>query len=67
MKKNNQIMSKKRIVKDTMGSINVPADALYGAQTQRAINNFPISDTMFLSDFIKSIVNSIFNFFILRF
>jgi fumarate hydratase class II len=26
-----------------MGELQVPADALYGAQTQRAINNFPIS------------------------
>ncbi len=32
-----------RTEKDSMGEIQVPADALYGAQTQRAVNNFPIS------------------------
>jgi aspartate ammonia-lyase len=32
-----------RIEKDTLGSVRVPADALWGAQTQRAIENFPIS------------------------
>lgn len=36
-------MSKTRIEKDSMGRLEVPVDALYGAQTQRAINNFPIS------------------------
>jgi fumarate hydratase class II len=30
---------------DTMGDVRVPADALYGAQTQRAVENFPISST----------------------
>ncbi len=28
---------------DSMGEVQVPADALYGAQTQRAVNNFPVS------------------------
>ena len=32
-----------RIEHDSMGALQVPADALYGAQTQRAIENFPIS------------------------
>lgn len=32
-----------RIEKDTMGAVEVPEGAYYGAQTQRAINNFPIS------------------------
>ncbi|WGD38318.1 class II fumarate hydratase [Lysinibacter sp. HNR] len=32
-----------RIEHDTMGEVRVPKDALYGAQTQRAIENFPIS------------------------
>jgi aspartate ammonia-lyase len=32
-----------RIEHDTLGDINVPSDALYGAQTQRAVNNFNIS------------------------
>ncbi len=32
-----------RIEHDTMGDVRVPVDALYGAQTQRAVENFPIS------------------------
>lgn len=32
-----------RIEKDSMGELQVPADALWGAQTQRALHNFPIS------------------------
>jgi fumarate hydratase class II len=32
-----------RIERDTMGEVKVPADALYRAQTQRAVENFPIS------------------------
>ena len=32
-----------RIERDSMGELQVPADALYGAQTQRAVDNFPIS------------------------
>ena len=32
-----------RIEHDSLGEVRVPADALYGAQTQRAIENFPIS------------------------
>ena len=34
-----------RIEHDTMGEVRVPAAALYGAQTQRAVENFPISGT----------------------
>ena len=34
-----------RIERDTMGEVEVPAAALYGAQTQRAVQNFPISGT----------------------
>ncbi|MFQ5400541.1 MAG: aspartate ammonia-lyase [Anaerolineae bacterium] len=36
-------MSEYRIEKDSLGEINVPADAYWGAQTQRAIHNFPIT------------------------
>src|SRR5918997_979607 len=36
-------MSNYRIEKDTMGEVQVPADALYGAQTQRSIDNFRIA------------------------
>ena len=32
-----------RIEHDTMGEVKVPVDALYRAQTQRAVENFPIS------------------------
>ena len=32
-----------RIERDSMGEVRVPATALYGAQTQRAIDNFPVS------------------------
>src|SRR5665647_2438319 len=34
-----------RVERDTMGEVLVPADALYRAQTQRAVQNFPISGT----------------------
>ena len=34
-----------RIEQDTMGEVKVPRDALYRAQTQRAVENFPISGT----------------------
>ena len=36
-------MTKTRIERDSMGELQVPVDALYGAQTQRAVDNFPIS------------------------
>src|SRR5437870_2758950 len=36
-------MTKYRIDKDSMGDVQVPAQAYYGAQTQRAVENFPIS------------------------
>ena len=32
-----------RIEKDSMGEMQVPADAYYGASTQRAVENFPVS------------------------
>ena len=36
-------MAQTRVERDTMGEMTLPADALYGAQTQRAVENFPIS------------------------
>src|SRR5215208_2320589 len=33
-----------RVERDSMGEVTVPRDALFGAQTRRALNNFPISD-----------------------
>ncbi|WP_321276552.1 class II fumarate hydratase [Thiomicrorhabdus indica] len=44
-----------RIVKDSMGTLQVPENALYGAQTQRAINNFPISGIPMPHSFIDAI------------
>lgn len=44
-----------RIEKDSMGELNVPTNALYGAQTQRAINNFPISHTPMPFKFIRAL------------
>src|SRR2546423_13646958 len=35
--------SEYRVEHDSMGEVRVPADALWGAQTQRAVENFPIS------------------------
>jgi fumarate hydratase, class II len=47
---------KMRIEKDSMGELEVPEKALYGAQTQRAINNFPISDEPLPEAFIRSLI-----------
>lgn len=44
-----------RIEKDSMGSLEVPSQALYGAQTQRAINNFPISGIPMPKTFIQAL------------
>ncbi len=41
-----------RIERDSMGEMRVPIDAYYGASTQRAMLNFPISDLRFPRDFI---------------
>jgi fumarate hydratase, class II len=43
-----------RTEKDSLGEMQVPADALYGAQTQRAVENFPISDLRFPRSFIAA-------------
>jgi fumarate hydratase class II len=40
---------------DSMGTVKVPEDAYYGAQTQRAIENFPISGLTFQPVFIKAV------------
>ena len=44
-----------RIEHDTMGEVRVPADALWRAQTQRAVENFPISGTPLESAHIKAL------------
>ncbi len=48
-------MTDYRIEKDSMGEIRVPANALYGAQTQRAIENFPVSGIRFPRVFIRAL------------
>jgi fumarate hydratase class II len=40
---------------DSMGELQVPADALWGAQTQRAVNNFPISGLPMPREFIRAL------------
>ena len=45
-----------RIEKDSMGELSVPAEAFYAAQTQRAINNFPISGQTMPEEFIRSLL-----------
>jgi len=44
-----------RIETDTLGEMRVPEDALYGAQTARAVENFPISGLVFPRPFIKAL------------
>lgn len=48
-------MTKTRIEKDSMGDVEVPADALYQAQTQRAVNNFSVSELTMPADFIRAL------------
>ncbi len=40
---------------DSMGTVRVPEDAYYGSQTQRAVDNFPISDLRFQAAFIHAL------------
>lgn len=44
-----------RTERDSMGPMEVPADAYYGASTQRAVLNFPISDLRFSRSFIRAL------------
>ena len=44
-----------RVEHDSMGELDVPADALWGAQTQRAVNNFRISDLRMPRRFIEAL------------
>jgi len=46
-----------RTEKDSMGEFEVPSEAYYGANTMRAIVNFPISNLLFPSPFIQAIAN----------
>ncbi|RVU86653.1 class II fumarate hydratase [Leucothrix sargassi] len=49
-------MANTRIERDSMGELEVAAEALYGAQTQRAINNFPVSGQPMPESFIRSLL-----------
>ncbi|HLU11832.1 MAG TPA: aspartate ammonia-lyase [Oceanobacillus sp.] len=49
-------MTEFRIEKDSLGEVKVPANALYGAQTQRAVENFPVSGLKPYPAFIWSMV-----------
>ncbi|MBK1734774.1 aspartate ammonia-lyase [Halorhodospira abdelmalekii] len=44
-----------RIERDSMGTLQVPQDALYGAQTQRAVENFPVSGRPMPPPFIRAL------------
>ena len=44
-----------RTEKDSLGTVDVKKDALYGAQTQRAVNNFQIGNDWFYPSFLQSL------------
>ncbi len=48
-------MSESRVERDSMGEMTVPGDALWGAQTQRAVENFPISGYRMPRPFIRAL------------
>ena len=48
-------MSEFRVEKDSMGEVRVPADAYWGAQTQRAVENFPVSGQRFPRRFLEAL------------
>ncbi|KPQ27225.1 MAG: fumarate hydratase, class II [Marinobacter excellens HL-55] len=48
-------MSEFRTEKDSLGEVKVPANALWGAQTQRAIDNFPVSGQPMPAEFIVAV------------
>ena len=48
-------MKEYRIEKDPLGEVKVPKDAYWGSQTQRAMQNFPVSGIVFAPVFIRSL------------
>ncbi|HTL51016.1 MAG TPA: lyase family protein, partial [Planctomycetota bacterium] len=44
-----------RVEKDSMGNVNIPAGALYGAQTQRAVEIFPVSGHAMPGPFVQAL------------
>ncbi|MRI32845.1 aspartate ammonia-lyase [Endozoicomonas sp. OPT23] len=57
MKTNATPSDTERVERDSLGEVFVPKDALYGAQTQRAINNFPVSGQPLPTSFISAIAH----------
>jgi fumarate hydratase class II len=49
------MMANYRIERDSLGEVHVPASMLYGAQTQRAVDNFPISGITFPPIFVRAL------------
>ena len=50
---------KYRTEKDSLGEVKVPAKALWGAQTQRALDNFTISGIKFAFPFGRSFIEAL--------
>jgi fumarate hydratase class II len=48
-------MTEYRTEKDSLGEVRVPRDAYWGAQTQRAVENFPVSGITFPAVFVRSL------------
>jgi fumarate hydratase class II len=44
-----------RVERDSMGEVKVPREALFGAQTRRALDNFPVSDLRFQRRFVQAL------------
>jgi fumarate hydratase class II len=53
----NQTPASTRTERDSMGTMEVPADALYGAQTQRAVLNFPVSGQPMPPGFVRALLH----------
>ncbi|WP_105103848.1 class II fumarate hydratase [Microbulbifer pacificus] len=54
--KSSEGAEKFRIEKDSLGEVRVPVSALYGAQTQRAVENFPVSGYPLPREFVRAVV-----------
>lgn len=52
---NTRKLTRSRIERDSLGALKVPSDALYAAQTQRAVNNFPVSGLTMPAAFIRAL------------
>src|SRR2546430_3730719 len=51
-----EAMSATRVERDSLGELPVPAEALYGVQTERARHNFPISHLAPLAPFVDAVI-----------